>query len=448
MSDSKYKHRFFSDFYDSVFQRSYWNLIDNDSLSRFRYLGKLRLDAILSHTIVLTDSQVLDGAFFLHQKSGPSFIMNNLSRSESLNPVIEVRARASRIEDSLLMLVKKPENLTIRPFSFSGIRDIIQRAEVSKLLAHTPYDKVNSWKDILNIFKIAEVEKANIDLLYDSWSKWIEFQNKGIITIIKWETERGFPREFYAGTVEDFTEPFQTEEVKTFATWLHSHLKKRSTIDARIEQLRHTLESDKAKRELRILESRYHRIYNQAASWQHRCGSFESSTSTLIEMLDVKTDESESESQDNTEKGKKLDFSVGINGVDRFFLYKLGTMPVGKYEELFWTHSDNISNWWYHRDTNSLRRVIESVTKEISKIQSPDNDSTPENFYSDVLKVFMDAAIEFIQSTIKPIYVLLAGLVDIHIKYFSGKSKNPKKRLIQRIIDLAKERNNEDEKQN
>ena len=129
-----------------------------------------------------------------------------------------------------------------------------------------------------------------------------------------------------------------------------------------------------------------------------------------------------------------------MNDADRFFLYKLGTMPVGKYEELFWTHSDNISIWWYHRDVNYLKRVLDTLTKEISNIQSPNDDTMPNNISSDVLKVFMDAAIEFSNSLLKPIYVLLAGLVDIRIKYFSGRSKNPRERLIQRIIDLAKER--------
>ncbi len=444
MPDDTKKHRFLSDFYDSVFQRSYSDLAELDNLVRFRYLGKLRLDGILSHTIVLLDTQVLDGAFFLDPRNDPGSLLDQLSRGSVLGSPIEIRARSPLLADALLMFVKEPNKPLLKQFSFSTIHKPSERSSAFEVLGNTKSETVSDWRAILSVFRSAGVEESNVDSLEAAWSRWIELQEKGLVTVIEWERERGFPREFYAGSENEFLAGFKSDEVKREAKWVYSSLDKRSLIDVHLEQLRNNW-GDENVAELRILEAKFHRVYDAAAAWQHRCGTFEASISTFVELMDTK-DRSTLETYDFE---TKLETVLTLNNIDRLFLYKLGTMPAGIYQELCWSRSEDLAQWWYGREIDSLRRAIDPIVDKITKSEGPQDGFKDDNIVADLIKIFTDAVKELIPiPPIKAIYTFFSKSYDFIIKYYSGKSKDPREKLIQRIIDFAIERGQHDGKKN
>ncbi len=72
--------RFFSDFYDSVSQRAYPDICQRYDCAKDLYFGRLRFDALLSESIVLTDAQVLDGQLF--NAVEPNVLAQRLARSD------------------------------------------------------------------------------------------------------------------------------------------------------------------------------------------------------------------------------------------------------------------------------------------------------------------------------------------------------------------------------
>lgn len=426
--------RFYSDFYDSVFQRTYWKSVQEDVLARYRFLGKLRLDSILSKTVVLADTQLLDGAFFLDPFNDPYSILKDLSRGKVIEGAIEIRARDYDLEKSLLMFVKDPKGISLKSFSFSSIYDPESRALATDNIIKLPGDQINTWQDILTRFKEFGIDKANVENIEMAWSKWIELQKRGMLKVVEWNRNRGFQIERFAGTKEEFLSGIKSKEVKSEGNWVYSNLLKRSLLDVKFEDLKHQWDAEMIS-ELRILEAKYHRIYDQAAAWQHYCGSYESSVSTLIELLYTHDEEdSQMESVVNDITTNQI---LKIDGIDPFFLYKLGTMPTSEYEKFFWNHSANLSLWWNHNDIDSLRVAIDGLVTEISNIkETPKRNFAKKNILADIFKVILDTTM----AGFDPLSTFLKGMNDIRIEYSSDKLKNPKEILIQRIIDVAKKR--------
>lgn len=430
--------RIFSDFYDSIFQRQYHRIKVHDDLISYRYLGKLRLDAILSQTIVLLDTQILDGCFFLDERNSPEILLAELWRGKTLGFPLEIRARNQSIGQSIVQFLKNPQTGLIKEFSFSGIHDPAQRDEVTRNFQKTAPDNIKEWRDIIRLFRDFGVSKDNVEEYEAAWSKWIELHENGKIPVREWEINRGFPINEYAGSQKDFLHGIEDEEVKKEGQWIFSNLDgKRSIIDLKFNQYKQIWDGGRI-RELRILEAKYHRCYDQAAAWQHNCGLFESTISNLIELINVGDDRSLSELE-KLDQNSNLDNFILIDDIDPYFLFKLGTMEAATFAEICWQYSYQIGNWWHHQQTASLEKVLDAFIRKIDAYDNPDH-AQESDILVDTVKVFLDTTSDLVETIpfVKPAYTLLKGLNDIRIKYFS-QSKGPEKRqsLRQRIIDVA-----------
>lgn len=98
--------RFFTDFYDSVHQGAYPDLKGalGEILDR-AFVGRLRFDTMLSRTLCLIDTQVLDGEFFL--SLGPLRLNDLLKRQDVGLMPIEVMSRANSLEGALVGFIRK-----------------------------------------------------------------------------------------------------------------------------------------------------------------------------------------------------------------------------------------------------------------------------------------------------------------------------------------------------
>jgi hypothetical protein len=267
---------------------------------------------------------------------------------------------------------------------------------------------------------------------------WIELARKGQVIVSPWKTERGFPIHRYAGSEDDFVAGLQDPEIQSEARWVHANLDKRSRLDHHIATMRAKM-GEEQRQELRLLEAKYHRAYDQAAAWQHECGAFESSVTNLIEMTQIgfATDRPVIET---TDPGVVLDLTLRFDDIDPLFLHKLGTMENGDFRRFFWKHSLLLNNWWSHSDIEALRQAVDRLVEDIVVATVPEVPQDPHaGRVPDVIRVFVETALEFL-TPLKPIYRLLSGLNDVTVRYFSSKRHVTKERLVQRIIDIAKER--------
>lgn len=94
--------------------------------------GRLRLDAILSGQVVVTDAQVLDGPLFAAVT--PAEVSAALGFLPGPAAQLVVRARGGDLHGSVLGLVTDADTGTIKPFLFSLIADDVEQAKVDHYL--------------------------------------------------------------------------------------------------------------------------------------------------------------------------------------------------------------------------------------------------------------------------------------------------------------------------
>jgi len=381
----------------------------------------------------------LDGGFFLDPKNSPTFLFEELWRGKSLVSPIEIRARSSSLEDTILQFVKRPADGSMKRFSFSGIYNDQERLLAADELSSIDSKYVKSWKDILQIFRKVGVNQTNVDEIEATWKQWIEAQKKGNIKgdliVQPWETKGGFPIKKYAGSKDVFLGGIETEEGKFEAEYFFNNIDfNRSNLDLRFSELKKKWEKDDAKvSDLEKIEAKYHRAYDKTAANQHNCGVFESTFSNVLEMLDVQTEESPSLLE--KEEGKILERKISLD-IENNFLFKLGNLDPSAYTNICVKYASSLSNWWYHSDIDELEIVLDAFLNEIRFVDDPKNES--EILGADILTVFIDGVKAFTNIPIKFLLTIVPGLRKVIIKYVSGKEKTTRDIIKQRIIDTVK----------
>jgi hypothetical protein len=89
-------------------------------------LGQLRLDSLISETLVVPDSYVLDGRFFL--SFSPGELRESLGRdfgraTETRHLPLEIPVRGGSLKASLAHLLRHTGRSTLNPFVFSTLGD-------------------------------------------------------------------------------------------------------------------------------------------------------------------------------------------------------------------------------------------------------------------------------------------------------------------------------------
>jgi len=344
--NTDFSKRFYTDFYDSVNQRKWLtqylprNYHEEDL--RKIFLGRLRLDILLNETLVLTDSQILDGIFFLQQS--PLEFLSSLTRNREKPLPIEIRSRCPRLEDSFVSLVKRKDSSSLRQFSFSCVDEDVARINIQFVLGNTHASQIDTWRDIAKIIRAECSQPYKIDHLIYGWSQWIEAQDSILSgRVVKWSPN------FYLDDClngEGLINLMITEEGKEEARKV-LETKDRSFIDNRITELNRTIENLQLKRDLKLLESGFNYAYNLAIARQHGCRTFESiggsyqHQKTSLEVID-----------NTTPKLAKFESSADI-------ILRLGEMPIDQFQALFQQNEPSFYKWWTESDHDALKRGFE-----------------------------------------------------------------------------------------
>lgn len=423
--------RFFSDFYDSVQQRHYPTIPGEPGDATSLYIARLRFDTLMSRTPVLIDTQLLDGAFFLDIE--PAMLTTELARRGREMMPIEIRSRASKLDEALLLFVKRPGHPLLRGFTFSTIQGENERSEARKRLESTATEKVSSWRDIPPILQSAGVPADHTEKLEAAWAHWIEAQEKGLVRVVKWQG--GFDLEEALGDREGLTEHLQTADAHGLVKWVYDHRADRSLVDVQLSALRATWDGDKLA-DLVAIESWFHRAYNLAAAWQHECENYESVYDSLARPISLR------EKLLRVLLNKNTDYTISMPDLaldlPHDFLLKLGRMPHGMFKELFWKHDECFQKWWSEGDKDAFLKGVEPFVEAI--IKGGEKRELP--LQLKLLVSGAGAVAGFVGAPGALVGAVIGAILPLYVEYFAVEHvlSRPVRRVSQRIMQIAEER--------
>lgn len=417
--------RFLSDFYDSVKQRAYPVLQPIEGASD-TYLGRLRFDSFLSETVVVIDTQVLDGELFLTE--GPKKLLNTLARREGEIAPIEVKCRANSLNEALLKFFKSPISDRLRPFSMSILRDDSQRAAVMCHFAQTNAERVNSYRDIIMILREAGVPASEIERIEEGWCHWFEAEEAGQVRIRQWKGI--WDLDSSLGDISSFTQCLQSHKGQELAKWVLANKTDRSGIDKKINNVRIEWTNAGELLDTIFIQQWYNSGYNQAIALQHGCDTFESIDTSPALLRAI-----EEFGTDDLITSSSLDLPPG-------FLAQLGSIDNSIFHELCRTQNSHLVKWWKEGDTDALRNVAEHLVNKCLLSPAP----------KQTLLVSLTAAglgggigsyIGYKAGpTIGPhINAVVSAVIPVSILWCQNVLANRSiKQIVQRIIKIAEER--------
>lgn len=341
-------YRLLSAYYDSVRQRDYLELLNQQPRVRSVLIGRLRFDTLLSQTLVITDAMLLDGAYFLDL--GPDEILPALQRKRGQAP-IEIRARAERLDSSILGFVKDGD--TRKGFSFSTIQDREQREAAAAELKNPGGPSIRSWKDIPEVLRASGVRAADVERLRQGWETWVSPETHKRLRIVKWEGKMDLER--CLGTESEIEARLHTATGKEKLREVWSFRNNRSKVDVLLESAKKTATTFQEHADYLAIATLYHQAYTKAQASQHQADVYEE-----VDSISWRRDHSFQEYEGFT-------FSSRVNGLDldERLLLRLGELPDGKYQELFRLHENDFLAWWSSGDIDAFRSGIEPFLEEI-----------------------------------------------------------------------------------
>ncbi len=173
------------------------------------YVGYFRLASLLSRQILLTDSQVLDGAFFL--EAGPAGCAGMLGELQDVRwprLPITVLARRPTLRASLAEMFSfatQPANERRPPLlsALAATDPLDLRTELGRLPAIAP-DELAPGEDVvagvIALLKRANTHPQDLARLAQGWRAWIAAEAGHLMTVQQWPAhERSFAEEFEPG---------------------------------------------------------------------------------------------------------------------------------------------------------------------------------------------------------------------------------------------------------
>ncbi|MFD1078317.1 hypothetical protein [Longispora fulva] len=168
------------------------------------YVGQLRFDALLAETLVLPDSWILDGRFFLG--TAPAVLLDLVGRGAHLRRLpLEVRTRSTarpggRLADALRAnLLPSEGKTTLNPCQQWGISDTGLRTGIAAALGRTPERLLRPRLDRASDLEVPGVLRTflselsggaadeDLGLMETGWRRWIEAERAGVLRVVPWE---------------------------------------------------------------------------------------------------------------------------------------------------------------------------------------------------------------------------------------------------------------------
>jgi len=253
------------------------------------FCGQLRFDSLLSESIVIPDSHVFDGLYFLG--TSPSELNAALGRSglrERQTPAFEIRGREETLSDSLAALLRRPESSMLNAFVFKSLDKRIRHELAAELgrTSETELDRALASAEDVPAGVAAVLEaclcrldpaldaEALVHPLRDGWRRWLCEEEQ--ISVKKWPVFSTFDIEAriteelsIEGNMHTVVGRDALVEVReVIARGTH-----RSDISSVLAPLRDGLTTDEpVLNDLELIDVWYSRLRYRALAAMHNCG--------------------------------------------------------------------------------------------------------------------------------------------------------------------------------
>jgi hypothetical protein len=108
------------------------------------FLGQIRFDTLLAGTLVIPDTYIFDGAYFLDTM--PSELAASVGRGITHPQMpIEIRSRAPTLEESLARFLDRADGTNLNPFPFNAFTEDEVRKSLAESLGNTPAEKLHNY---------------------------------------------------------------------------------------------------------------------------------------------------------------------------------------------------------------------------------------------------------------------------------------------------------------
>lgn len=171
------------------------------------FLGQLRFDTLVARTLVIPDSHVFDGPYFLRRSPRALAVELGRHADDGTTPMLpfELRGRGAGLGDTLATLLLRDGRETLNPFVFKTIDDDALRPLLAEELGRTPvrdlelslarFDDVATAvaavlrAALLRIDPAANVEQL-VDPIEEGWRRWLTEERH--VPVMTWPIHSDF----------------------------------------------------------------------------------------------------------------------------------------------------------------------------------------------------------------------------------------------------------------
>jgi hypothetical protein len=363
--------RLFADDYSSTGQRA-WLEGDRGTGPDFwqdDYRGQLRFDSLLARTLVIPDSHVFDGVFFL--ESGPRELNAMLGRSGLGNhkaPALEIRGREETLSDSLATFLRRPEHATLNAFVFKTIDSTI-RHELAAELKRTPAVELDralaNAKDVpagvaavlescLRRLDPAIDAKATVLPLKSGWRRWLREADE--VDVKKWPLFKDFDLEAQAPHERSIEANMRTAVGRAalgevLATIAHGSGHRSDVSELLAAGRAGSAGDDGVLSDLELIDVWYSRLRYRALASRHDC---------VCALADRPWLPAVGPGHALLREALRLDDPTHVP-LPKDVLTALGDLHPRQFEEFVHRHRRVIVRWWNTREVDSLHALADAL---------------------------------------------------------------------------------------
>ena len=352
-----WRGRLMAEDYSSPLQRSraqfnYWQQL---------YWGRLRLDSIIARTLVIPDTYLLDGRFFM--STNPFDLAKNVARDQSATtPIIEVRSRCANLEDTLRNVLFRPGEMHLNRFRFNSIPLDADRETIGERLSRTEAYELErrlnnstparAIADLLRDLSadLSDETRETIDLLERGWTHWLSARRFPGIAIRRWEGTLSV----FDGLQLEYVDPADLHSIAGEVV-LRDVLEttQRSNYQSEVETVFSRYQQDASAplvEDLGAIWRWYLRGRHRAQGLQHQCSVAHS----------IIPGEHSIGSYESVASDPPLDTKYFVETPEGL-LTGLSNMPTEEFLRFTLANVESIQKWHMKNDRSALRKVISSL---------------------------------------------------------------------------------------
>lgn len=365
--------RLFADDYSSTGQRAWMegNRGTGPAYWQDDYLGQLRFDSLLAQTLVIPDSHVFDGVFFLAR--GPRELKAVLGRSglrDHQVPALEIRGREETLRDSLAALLRRPGHATLNAFVFKSISAKLRyqlaaelkrtpEAELDRALAtasDVPAGVASVLETCLRRFAPAIDADAIVRPLRSGWRRWL--LEAGDVEIKKWPIIKAFDIEGQARRERSIDSNMRTDAGRAALAEVLATIARGSGHRSDISELLAARRAasagdDGVLGDLELIDVWYSRLRYRALASKHDC---------VCALADRPWLPAVGPGHALLREALRLDDPTHVPLPDDV-LTALGDLDPRQFQEFVHSHRRVVVSWWATREVDALHALADALSE-------------------------------------------------------------------------------------